>query len=459
MTNPLLIPELRELAAAGDADTFREFCAQTHPAELADLMGDLEPAEIWRLLHMLPVAERAEIFSHFNLDQQVVLATGENRREMARLLEEMDSDERADLVQRLDEDLREEILPLVAKAEREDIRKLVSYEEGSAGSVMNTDYAVLRPDVTASEALELIRRQAPSKETIYSIYVVDERHRLLGYLSLQDLILARPKQTVADSMHTDVVSVNVSDDQEEVARLIEKYDLLAIPVVSDDNVLVGIVTHDDAMDIVRQEQQEDVEKLMGIIGAHEARTYLRTPAWVHFRNRVVWIVILAALGLVSGAVVHRYEQTLSALIILALYMPMLADTGGNTGSQSATVVIRALALKEISVRDVLRVLAKELTIAVLLGLVLFGLSYGRVLWCSRGASLPAQCTLQMVALAIALALMLQVITATLIGALLPMGAAALRLDPALVASPALTTIVDITGLLIYFTTVKLMLGL
>jgi magnesium transporter len=459
MKQILLVPELRELLAARDTETIRRFCTERHPATVAELISGLDAGEIWRVLHLLGVKDRAEIFSHFDLDQQVELATGQNRQDMARLLEEMDADERADLVQRLDEKVRGELLPLMARAEREDIRKLVSYAEGTAGAVMTTDYAALKPGIGITQALEQIRIQAPSKATIYYIYVVDEQHRLVGFVSLKDLIMARPNQMVEEVMHRDVISVGVQDDQEEAARKIEKYDLLAIPVVNGNNVLVGIVTHDDAMDILRQEQQEDIEKFMAISGRHAAGEYLKTPAWVHFKNRAYWIVGLAALGLVSGMIIHGFEATLINLIILALYMPMVADTGGNTGSQSATVVVRALALGEVRPRDVLRVIVKEFKIAFLLALILGVLSFGKVMWLSQGTEIPIGFSLTRIGLAIAVALSLQVVTATLIGALLPLGAAKMKLDPAVVASPALTTIVDITGLLIYFTTAKLLLGI
>jgi len=459
MTNPILIPELRELISANHVETIRELCQQTHPGTVAELLAGLENSEIWRILRMLEIPLRAEIFSCFELDRQVELATGQNRKDMAGLLEEMPPDDRADLVQKLDDKLREEILPLVAKAEREDIRKLVSYKEGTAGAVMSTDYAVLKPDVGTSQAIEQLRLQAPGKETIYYVYIVDESRKLVGFISLKDLIMARPVQLIRDVMHSDVIKANVKDDQEAVARLIEKYDLIAIPIVDDNEAIVGIVTHDDALDIIRQEQTEDMEKFMGIGGSHRIGDYLNTSSWKHFSKRVYWIVGLAALGLVSGIIIHSFESSLMTLIILALYMPMVADTGGNTGSQSATVVVRALALGEITPKDVLRVLRKEFCIAFLLAIILGLFSFGKVLFLSHNAALPAGYTLINIGFAIAVALGLQVVTATLIGAVLPLIAAAFKLDPAVVASPALTTTVDISGLLIYFTTAKIVLGI
>jgi len=459
MKNPLLIPELRELLAAKNVAVIRELCQQAHPQTAAELIEALEPDDIWTVLQTLDISLRAEIFSHFDLDQQVELATGQNRRQMAQLLEEMPPDDRADLVQRLDPAVRDELLPLVAKAEREDIRKLAQYEEQTAGSVMSTDYAVLKPDMDIAQAIEQLRIQAPAKETIYYIYVIDDNRKLLGFVSLKDIIVARPSSKIRELMHTEVIKAGVNEDQESVARKIEKYDLIAIPIVDDNDVIVGIVTHDDAMDIIRQEQTEDMEKLMGIAGRHGISDYLNTSSWTHFLKRVYWVLGLAALGLVSGMIIHTFEATLTSMIILALYMPMVADTGGNTGSQSATVVVRALALGQLRPRDFLKVMFKEFKVSFLLGIILGILSFGKVVFLSGSSEIPQGYSLPNIATAIAIALGLQVITATLIGAMLPLLAARFKQDPAVVASPALTTIVDITGLLIYFTTARILLGL
>lgn len=459
MKQTLLVPELRELLSTNNVAVIRQFCDETHPAVVAELIGGLDSSEIRQILHLLPVSERADIFAHLELEQQVELATGENRRDMAQLLEEMAPDERADLVQGLDETVRLELLPLVARAEREDISRLVSYAEGTAGSVMTTDYAVLRPDFSADQAIQDLRRQAPNSETIYYIYVVDDQRRLIGFVSLRELITARPWQKVAEIMHRDIISVPVDEDQEVVARSIEKYDLLAIPVVSRDNLLVGIVTHDDVIDILRQEQQEDVEKLMAIAGSHEAGKYLSTPAAVHFKNRATWIVGLAALGLISGMIIHGAHDALKALDVLILFMPMLASAGGNTGSQSATVVVRALALGEVSPGDLLRVISKEFRVAFMLGLVLGVVTFVEVLILSQGIEIPPEFSLGRIGFVVALALSLQVFSSTVVGALLPMLASKMKWDPSVVASPALTTVVDITGLLIYFTIARSILGI
>ncbi len=449
---------LEALLANDDRQGLIEFCEDHHPASVAEALEEMAVDQIWSVLHLLSVEKRAWIFPHFDLELQVDLASGERRRDMAKLLEEMEADERADLVLELDEKVRDEILPLVAKAEREDIRRLVSYEEGTAGSVMTTDYAVLRPDITVSAALNQLRAQAPDKETIYYVYVVNERHQLLGLVSLRKLILSKPDQFVRDIMSDDIIAVDVNVDQEEVARKIEKFDLLAIPVVSGENLLVGIVTHDDALDILRQEQQEDVEKLMAIAGSHSAREYMSTPVFNHFRNRIVWILPLALVGLVSGMIIQENETLIALIPMLAIFIPMLADTGGNTGSQSATLVVRALALAEIKPKDIFRVLYKEVRVAVMLGLSLSLVAFGRVLFFGSRGTIPEGLTLGQIGFAVSLALALQVVSATLLGAFLPMMASRCKVDPALVASPALTTCVDISGVFIFFTVTGLMLG-
>lgn len=457
--NPLLVPELREMLAAGNTQVLRDFCEDLHPAVVAELISALSAEETRTVLALVEPPLRAEIFSHLDDDLMVELIQTLRRDEIARLLTEMPHDERADLFKRLPEERREAVLPALAQAEREDIRRLTAYTEGTAGAVMTSDYATLSGPLTVSQAIERLREVAPDRETIYYAYVVDEHRKLQGFVSLKDLILARRESRVEDIMHGDVIFARVQDDQEEAARKIQKYDLIALPVLNGNDALVGIITHDDAIDIITQEHTEDMEKFMAIAGSHEEAVYMKTPAWVHFKNRSPWVVALALLGLVSGFIVQSFEGLLLHFAILATFMPMLADTGGNTGSQSATLVVRALALKEISPRDILRVLAKELKVAVLLALLLGVIAFGRVMLFGGRSVTPEDSSLIAIGLAIVLALGLQVITSTLMGALLPLAAARAKVDPAVVASPALTTLVDITGLLIFFSIAKWVLGI
>lgn len=459
MQNIIILPELKELIEAKEFDVIKEIFYDSHSAEIAEQISALEPEEAWQIIELFDKHRRAEIFSFLDLQMQVDIAEIIERNKLVDLLTEMSSDDRVDLFKRFPEEKQELILPLLAQAEREDIRRLAEYPEGSAGSVMTSEYVAIPDNITVDEAIRRIRLEASQKETIFYIYVINEKRQLIGFVSLTDLIMAHPSTRIKDIMKKDVIYVTIDEDQEKVARKIQKYDLIAIPVVNGNNVLVGIVTHDDAIDIITQEQTEDLEKFMAIAGAHAAAAYSKTPVLTHFKNRAVWVVSLATIGLVSGMIIHSFENTLMNLMILALYMPMIADTGGNVGSQSATVVLRALALGEVTFRDFFKVIWKEFRISLLLALALGFLSWIKVVLLSSNSEMPLNFSLQQVGFVIAIALSLQVVTATLIGATLPLIATKFKLDPAVVASPALTTIVDITGLLIYFTTAKLLLGI
>ena len=459
MKNSLLVSELRQFLATNDVHHLQDFCVTNHPGDVADTISALEPEEIRAILMHIEPRLRVDIFSHLNDALQLDVAETLNRRELVRLIADMSPDDRVDLFKHIPEERRERILPGLAQAEREDIRRLAAYPEGTAGAVMTSEYALLQPGLTVTAAIDKLRSEAPDKEIIYYAYVVDMNRILIGFISLKDLILASPGERIEDIMHRDVISCRASDDQEHAARLIAKYDLLALPVVNGQNVLVGIITHDDAIDVIHQEHTEDMEKFMAIGGSHETGTYMQTSSWEHFKSRIGWLVVLALLGLVSGYIVHRYEALLLQFAIFATFMPMLADTGGNTGSQSATLVVRALAIGEIAYRDILKVLWKEFKVAVPLAVFLAGLAYARVIFFSGNSNIPMGYPLWLIGLAIGIALGLQVATATLIGALLPLAAARLKLDPAVVASPALTTVVDITGLLIFFSTAKWLLGI
>ncbi len=446
-----------KIMTSGDAVKLNYFLEKNHPANVAEELSRLSPSDVWRVLQCCGRSLRAEIFSRLDLDLQIRTVMSLNRDDVVGLFSDLPPDDRTDLYKRLPDSVRSSILPAMAQGEREDIRRLSSYEEGTAGAVMTSDYASLTMDLSAEQAIDRLREVAPDKETIYYSYVVDECRRLLGYVSLRDLILAGKDSRVEDLMHRNFVFARVSDDQEDAVAKIQKYDLIALPVINGEGSLVGIITHDDALDVISQEQNEDMEKLMAIGGSHEISAYMKTSPWQHFKNRVVWLAGLAALGLVSGAIVQGYEDLLMQFAVLATFMPMLADTGGNTGSQSATLVVRALATREISSGDLSRVLWREFLTAVPLGIVLASLAFARVYFFTP--ELPDGTSLIRLGSAVGLALGAQVVTSTLFGAFLPIGAAKLKLDPALIASPALTTIVDITGLLLYFAIARMFLGL
>ncbi|MDY0290597.1 MAG: magnesium transporter [Sphaerochaeta sp.] len=430
-----------------------------HPTEIAEILSTHPLETIQSVLFLFPKQRQGAIFCELSYAEQADVAQLLETSDLVSLLRSLSPDDQVDLLKALPDEQYNSVLPVLAKKEREDLIKLASYPEGSAGSIMNTDYISYPQHLLIQEVLVRIRLERTQKEAIYRIYVLDNDKKLIGTLSVTDLILADPTARLSDVMKSKIVSIDVNESQEEAVFMMARYDLVALPVVDDTNTLLGNITHDDALDVIEEERTSDMERFMAIVGKHDNTTYLKTSIWTHFRKRVVWLVILAFLGLASGAILESYEGTLTSLMILAFYMPMLIDTGGNTGSQAATVMVRALALKEITPKNVFRIVWKEFRISVLLALVLAILAFIRVVFISNPGSIPEAFSLSTIGLAIAVALAIQVVSATIIGALLPLGAAALKLDPALVASPALTTMVDITGLLIYFGTVSLMLGI
>jgi magnesium transporter len=424
--------------------------------EVAELLEKLE-SDYDRIdvMSQFPIDRQALILADLPVTVQLSLFNAMSRKAFATIFEQMPTQAQVDFFQFLSKKAQTEILPFLSKSVRENILRLSAYPPDTAGGIMSLDYASVFERMTCAEAIAKVRADAPSKKLVYYAYVVNDEQTLLGFVTLKDLIMADPAQMIADVVHREFVFAYVDEDREEVAKKIEKYDLIAIPVVNRQMQLMGVVTHDEAIDIIRAEHTEDLEKFMGIAQRDTELNYLETSSWKHFQKRVTWVVTLAAVGIISGMIIHNYEKALEKMLILALYMPMVADTGGNVGSQAATVIVRALALGEFSVREWLKVIWKETKVSSLLALCLGLLAFAKVLFLSWETEIPAEYSLVKVAFVISLALSLQVITATVIGAALPLIVKAFGGDPAVAASPAITTIVDITGLLIYFGTATL----
>lgn len=418
--------------------------------EVAEILQQIDDTYLFTILDHFSLEQQGRIFSEFPMVKQLNLFKSVSQKRFAQIFENMPSDNRADFFQHLTQTEQAALLPFLSKKTREDVIALSSYPPETAGGIMSTDFATVKSDMTCAEAIEKVRSDAPSKKTIYYVYVVDDNQKMLGFITLKDLIMAEPYTKVEDALHKDFVFAYVDEDREKVALKIEKYNLVAIPILNRENQLVGIVTHDEAVDVIRAEHSEDMQKFMGIVQANEEFDYIGTSTFKHFKKRVVWIVSLAAVGIISGIIIHSYEKALEKLLILALYMPMVADTGGNAGSQAATVVVRALALGQITVSDWFKILWKEAKVSLLLAICLGLLAYGKVLFLSWETEIPSAYSLPLIAFVISLALALQVVTATVIGASLPLLVKCFGGDPAVAASPAITTVVDITGLLIYF---------
>ena len=446
MKNAIAAPELRELLKKEDTETIRRVVEELHPATVAGFLDALDPAEIWRVLTLVRLELRADIFNNFDVEFQSELVTGRGRSEVARILEEMPPDDRADLVQSLDEKVRDEILPLVARAEREEIGRLSSYEEGTAGAEMSTDYVFARASTKVGDAIAQLRTQAPEKETIYTIYVVGDKHRLQGVVSLEKLIFARPDADVGSIAKGEVILAEADEDREDVARKFAKYDLLAIPVVNGDGVLLGIVTVDDVVDVIEEEADED---MYHIAAAGEPLDYLKASVLRISRQRITWLLMLVAVGCVSGLIMKGHESVLAGIPALAFFIPLICGSGGNAGCQATIVIVRGLATEEITVADVFEVARKELMVGLLIGVTLAVITAGMA-YAMEGNHL--------LSLTLATAMFCTVVVAKLSGCLLPIVFSALGFDPAHMSAPLITTIVDIGSILLYLTLAGWIMG-
>ena len=459
MKNPILIPEFRDLLKKRNYKVLKSFLNEGHAKEIVEYISMLDLNEIWKILGLVDIDRRVEIFQYLDMDIQVELASGAMKKNITELLSGMSHDNRADLFQRLDKNIADRLLIVLPIIDRSDIIKLTSYSEETAGAIMTTDYARLHENDMVEASFKKIRQVAPSKETIYYIYVTDQDNKLIGFVSLRNLILARPKQKIKDIMKRDIIFAYTDDDQERAASLIGEFDLLALPIVDRNLNLLGIITYDDAIEIIREEQTEDMEKLMAISGGVEEKPYLEVPAYTHFRKRAFWVIILGLFGLLTGLIVEAFQETLETLIILTFYIPLLNAAGGNTGSQSATVVLRSLTLKELVPSDIFKVIKKEFFISFLLSLCLGLITFGRVLFFPGSSTIPQEFLILDISIVIAISLTLQVLWSTIFGAIVPIIATRLKLDPAVVSSPLLTTFVDMGGIVIYFTVAKIILGI
>jgi magnesium transporter len=442
--NPILIPELRVMLAEGDSAGLREVGAELHPATVAEFSEGLDDTEIWQLLDALPVERQAEIFPYYPMPRQVELVRAADRQHLGPLLEWMAADNRDDLLRELDPEFVEEILPLVAKAERHDIRMLLSCPEDSAGALMTTEYASLPADITAGEAVTRLRSQAPNSESIYYIYVLDPERKLVGFVSLRDLILARPTALVADLMQRDVIAVRVDEPSEKVVDLLARFDFIAIPVVDDRNRLVGIVTHDDVLDAVRQDATDDAQRIAAIAPLGES--YLEAAIVSMTWKRGVWLTILFATAAVTAMVMARSPLTHAWLVA---FIPLVIASGGNSGNQSATLVITALSTGDCKLSDWPRILKREFALGLLLGTLLAVPGYLLALVYAPSPT---------AALVIPLTIMGVVMLGTLVGSVLPLLFRSIGLDPALMSNPFVSAIVDVVGIVLYTAISLLLLG-
>ncbi len=438
---------IRSLLDDKKYQTLKDILVTLEPADIAAVFEELGEERTPLLFRLLPKEAAAETFAELAPEHQALLIRGFSDRELRELVNELYVDDAADLVEEMPANVVKRILAQADPEMRREINEILRYPENSAGSIMTTEYVSLRPAMTVAEAIRRIRTTGFDKETIYTCYVTEGR-RLLGTVSVKDLLLAPDDDAaVSGIMDENVISVSTLTDQEEVAQMLSRYNFLALPVVDADERMVGIITFDDAMDVMEQETTEDIEKMAAILPSE--KTYLRSNAWEIFRHRIPWLMLLMVSATFTGMIITGFESALAAQVVLTAFIPMLMDTGGNSGSQASVTVIRALSLGELEFRDLPKVLWKEGQTALLCGTVLALLCFGKILLVDRLLLGNGDITV-LTAFVVCFTMAVTVLIAKLIGCTLPMCARRLGFDPAVMASPFITTIVDALSLLVYF---------
>lgn len=434
----------------------RDILVVMNPSDIATLFLDLEEERIPLLFRLLPKELAAETFVEMEIDAQELLIRSFSDNELKQIVDELYVDDAADIIEEMPANVVKRILKTADPEMRRSINQILRYPESSAGSIMTTEYVTLRPEMTVEEAILRIRRQGVDKETIYTCYVTGKDRVLLGIVTVKDLLLTEDDETkLKDIMLTNLIYVNTLTDQEEVAKMFAKYNFLALPVVDGEGRMVGIVTVDDAIDVIEEETTEDMELMGGILPSE--KPYLRSTPMELFKNRIPWLMLLMVSATFTGLIMTAFEDALAAQIALSAFIPMLMGTGGNSGSQSSVTVIRGLSLGELRFADVGAVLWKELRTALLCGITLAVVCFAKIWLIDRMLFGNTEITL-MVDAVVCLALCVTVVLAKVVGCLLPIGAKAIGLDPAVMASPFISTIVDALSLLVYFLFAKSMLG-
>ena len=436
--------------------TLRDILLTMYPSDIAAIFSNLEEKQIPLMFRLLSKEQAAETFVEMDPDAQELLIKGFSDNELKEVLDELYVDDAADIVEEMPANVVRRILDHANPEMRKSINQILRYPEDSAGSIMTTEYVSLWPNMTVEEAILSIRRQGVDKETIYTCYVTAPDRTLLGLISVKDLLLAQDDETkLKDMMLTNIISVTTHTDQEAVARTLSKYNFLALPVVDTENRMVGIVTFDDAMDVLIEEATEDMERMSGMLPSE--KPYLKSSPLELFKNRFPWLTLLMVSSTFTGLIITSFEDALASVVALTAFIPMLMGTGGNSGSQSSVTVIRSLSLGELKFRDIGAVLWKELSTSLMCGIALGIVCFGKIWLIDHLLFNNPDITL-MVDLVVSLALVLTVVIAKIVGGLLPLGAKALGADPAVMASPFITTIVDAVSLLVYFMFAKMLLG-
>ena len=446
MAEQINLDEMRnnvnELLDSREFGRIRVLFTAMEPADIAELLGEIDEQRLPILFRILPKELAAETFVEMDSDEQELLINAFSERELHDVVEELFVDDAVDIIEEMPANVVKRILRHTDSEMRNSINEILRYPKDSAGSIMTTEYVSLKKDMTVSEAFDRIRRTGVDKETIYTCYVTDTDRKLIGLVTVKELLLSPYNTVINTIMEKNIISVETLDDKEEVANMFDKYDFMSLPVVDKENRLVGIVTFDDAIDVIQEENTEDIQKMGALQPIEE--TYLKTPVWRHAKNRIVWLLLLMLSATITGSIIENHEAAFTALPILVAFIPMLMDTGGNCGAQSSTMIIRGLALDEITPKDIMKIMFKEIRIAVVVGLILAAVNTLRIYIMYSGQDplfLSAVTGLSLIA---------TVVIAKMLGGVLPILAKLCKLDPALMASPLITTIVDTCSVIIFF---------
>ncbi|MBR6485779.1 MAG: magnesium transporter [Lachnospiraceae bacterium] len=433
--------EIKELIDSRQYTRLRQELAELQEADIAAVLEELPKDELIRVFRILPKTIAADVFAYLSIETEQMIITALTDREAANIINNLMADDATDLMEEMPAGVVKKLLANASAETRRDINHLLRYPEDSAGSIMTVEFVDLKVNLTVAQAIERIRRTGIDKETINICYVLDTERHLIGTVSLRYLLLRKADEVIGDFMNDNIISVNTMTDQEEVARQFSKYDFTAMPVVDNENRLVGIITIDDVVDIMQEEATEDIEKMAAILPTD--KPYMKTGVFETWKKRIPWLLLLMISATVIGKIITHYEDALGTYIVLTAFIPMLMDTGGNAGGQASVTIIRGLSLNEIEFRDMIKVIWKEIRVAALCGVTLAGANFVKIM-------LVDHVTVA-VALVVCLTLMLAVLFAKLVGCTLPMFAQKIGFDPAVMASPFITTIVDALSLAIYFT--------
>ena len=434
-----MIEKIIELLSQNNYKELKALLRESNEADVAECLNELEKEDLAIVFRLLNKDEAADIFARMDDGSQEMLVELMSDLELASIISKLYVDDAADLIEELPANLVTKVLKNTSATKRKTINEILKYPEDSAGSIMTTEYVDLHKNDTVKDAFDRIRKIGLKKETVYTCYVIDSDRHLLGVTTVKDLLMEDYETKLVDVMEENVITVSTTEDKEEVSKMFDKYDFLALPVIDSENRLVGIVTIDDAFDVMSEESEEDFEKMAAMAPSEDV--YLKEPIFRQYKNRIVWLLILMLSSIVTGKIITNYESAFASVPLLVSFIPMIMDTGGNCGSQASTMIIRALATDEIETRDVFKAWWKEIRIALLVGVTL-----GIV----NGARIALQYHDLSLALVIAITLMFTACIAKSLVCLLPIGAQGLKLDPAYMASPMITTIVDACSLAIYF---------